>query len=363
MCNIAGYAGPRRAAPILIDLMRRQEYYEGGVCTGITTVHEGRIYTAKVVGNLDTLLRETGALDLPGTVGIIHSRSGGVDVEHAHPFHDAREHLSFGANGSFRTTDTPEYRAVTREFMERYLKNGVPLRSAINKYPDTMFSLSDGRTCHGAETYALRMGEFCDGGDTLAQAMVKAFAERPNGFVGIAVRAEEPDRVVVGKMNCPMSVGIVGDESYIATTQLAFPEDIRFDSLTVLPQATVTEIGAGKIIAHHEIPGLRVEQLTPEIFDCGYKIITEYLTGKRDDPKTTWDLEHLHTGEWRHLIFHEPYSDCIFPREDALFKPYAELSYCVLQKLAKEGRLHRILDKQTECEPGHEYPQYRFWVE
>ena len=41
MCNIAGYIGKKQAAPILIDMIRRQEHYDGSAGTGIATVHNG----------------------------------------------------------------------------------------------------------------------------------------------------------------------------------------------------------------------------------------------------------------------------------------------------------------------------------
>ena len=66
MCMIAGYAGPDRAAPILIEMLRKIEYFDGGRSTGIATVHEGKLYTAKINGNLDRFLRETdGAAPFP----------------------------------------------------------------------------------------------------------------------------------------------------------------------------------------------------------------------------------------------------------------------------------------------------------
>ena len=63
MCNIAGYIGKKQAAPILLDLLRRQECYDGGAGTGIATIHEGKLYFRKVLGDVETLLR-----DYPDTV-------------------------------------------------------------------------------------------------------------------------------------------------------------------------------------------------------------------------------------------------------------------------------------------------------
>ena len=66
MCVIAGYSGNKRAAPILIEMMRKTEYIDGGLSTGIATIHEGKLYVRKVLGDTDMLVRETDALDLPG---------------------------------------------------------------------------------------------------------------------------------------------------------------------------------------------------------------------------------------------------------------------------------------------------------
>ena len=37
---IAGYSGNRRAAPILIEMIRREQFFDGGKVTGIVTIHE-----------------------------------------------------------------------------------------------------------------------------------------------------------------------------------------------------------------------------------------------------------------------------------------------------------------------------------
>ena len=85
MCVIAGYTGKKRAAPLLVEMMKKTEYIDGGLSTGIATIHEGKLYTRKVLGDVATLLRETDALSLPGTTGIIHSRTSNNFLSHAHP--------------------------------------------------------------------------------------------------------------------------------------------------------------------------------------------------------------------------------------------------------------------------------------
>ena len=59
------------------NAQKKTEYFDGGLSTGIATIHEGKLYTAKVIDDVDTLLCETDAINFPGTTGIIHSRTGG----------------------------------------------------------------------------------------------------------------------------------------------------------------------------------------------------------------------------------------------------------------------------------------------
>ena len=50
MCNIAGYSGSKQAAPILLEMLRKQQAYDGDVCTGVATIHEGKLHYRKIVG-------------------------------------------------------------------------------------------------------------------------------------------------------------------------------------------------------------------------------------------------------------------------------------------------------------------------
>ena len=77
MCNIAGYAGSRQAAPILLEMLRRQEYYDGNISTGVVTIHEGTLYYRKMVGTVEELTQKSDVLELPGTIGIAHTRPSG----------------------------------------------------------------------------------------------------------------------------------------------------------------------------------------------------------------------------------------------------------------------------------------------
>lgn len=358
MCNIAGYVGEKRAAPILLEMIRRQQYYDGGAGTGIATIHNGKIYTAKVVGDVDELIRSTDAMNFPGTIGIAHSRPGGDDVEHMHPFLDFSGKLALVANGVFGITNTPEYMDLTTQIVNSYLARGLRPRSAIADDGSGMFRLPDNTCYHGTETYALRTGELCETGMPLEKALATALSERPNGFVAVAIHTDTPDRIVIGKMNCPMSVGLVGNEAYIATTQFGFPEDQTFDTVIQPPYGVVASVGAGAVtVTRHRIENMRMELTTADIYKKAYDRIEAYLRGQKDSPKNLWDLERMQDTEWRDL-WQEPYCDCVFQKEGALFKPIPELNYNVLYAMHKEGKLRRTLGLRNG-----RYPMYHFYLD
>ena len=87
MCNIAGYVGTRPAAPILLEMMIKEQGFDAGYYAGIATIDNGKIRYEKLVGHAQMLIDEKNALSLPGTIGICHGRSrGSGGVEWAHPF-------------------------------------------------------------------------------------------------------------------------------------------------------------------------------------------------------------------------------------------------------------------------------------
>ena len=100
MCNLAAYAGTRPAAPILLELLERQEGLWSGHFSGISTVYGGKVHTARICGNSRRLRLETDAENLPGTVGIAHSRTPGTTPTAAwsHPF-PVGDSLAYCANG------------------------------------------------------------------------------------------------------------------------------------------------------------------------------------------------------------------------------------------------------------------------
>src|SRR3954469_3908516 len=87
MCGIVGYVGPGRAAPILIEGLRKLEY-RGYDSAGLA-IHDGQgLELMRAVGKLDNLARAIEGKKLDGTMGIGHTRwatHGRPSEPNAHP--------------------------------------------------------------------------------------------------------------------------------------------------------------------------------------------------------------------------------------------------------------------------------------
>jgi glucosamine 6-phosphate synthetase-like amidotransferase/phosphosugar isomerase protein len=223
MCNMAAYIGNRRAAPLLLDMIERQEGFAGGYYTGIATIDSGKLHWAKVVGDAATLCRETEARDLPGNVGIVHSRSkSGGDREWAHPFVDCKEQLAYVANGALGNF---EGKRDADGVGKRLVEEGHRFRSSISPRIGSYPVLPDGSCVHSSDLMChLIESRIKDCGDPV-QAMREAFKLLPAEIAGLAVHLDTPDCVLASRINQPLMIARTGDSTCVATTAFAFHQD------------------------------------------------------------------------------------------------------------------------------------------
>lgn len=343
MCNIAGYTGNRRAAPILIEMLKREQYFDGGVCTGIATIHEGKLYHAKVVGNVDELLKQTDAINFPGTVGIAHSRPGGTLASQAHPFVDADEKLALVLNGTLRGAGVPEFFEHSRDIMQAFLDRGIPIRSAIDRNGKHL-TLSNGLSYHDTEPYALMAGDNYKKGMPLDKALGEAIDELPADIVTLAIHVNEPGTIAVGRITRPMSIGVGDGETFLATTAIAFPENVKLRAVTYAPPATVCKATPGAFeITPHALKNVAVEDITPDKYHKAYTRLESLLIGMKDNPLS---LYHFYSyTAWRD-IWSRPFVECKYVKEGDLLKPTADLTYRILYSFYKEGRLRGVLKEK-----------------
>ena len=326
MCNIAGYAGQRRAAPILIEMLKRQEFYDGGMSTGIATIHEGKIHWRKVVGDVETLLRETDALELPGTVGIIHSRPGGDHLHFGHPHISTSERVASVHNGGscVPTDERVRRRAICDGLVERGHRflSAVKLSQESGSYP----TLSSGETVAVGEAFVNFFEDRVNAGLSHEAAMSLASETFYMDLVSVLITADAPDRIYAQRVSTPMNYAIGEGETYIATSRFAFPDALQEKSMS-LPLANVCIIERGQVtvtdVCHQ---GEKVAEITPKVFAEAYRQIEALLMEK----ETTYPEVEVYITKNFADIWPEKHSQT----------QRAQLGYEVLYQFYREGRLH-----------------------
>ena len=101
MCGIIGYVGSKKAAPILLECLKKLEY-RGYDSAGLCTISNSKSFTEKDIGKLDEIEKKVDFSSMEGTIGISHCRwatHGSVTKENAHPHSDTEERISIVHNG------------------------------------------------------------------------------------------------------------------------------------------------------------------------------------------------------------------------------------------------------------------------
>ena len=239
MCNLSGYVGSERAAPVLIEMARKQEGFAGGFYTGIATVSDGAIHCAKVIGDLSVLLNVTDAADFPGSVGILHSRTrSGGGRDWAHPFVSSSGRLAYMSHG-----DVGAFRSLwdDSDVAVELFRKGVDFTSRDQSpQGDYEMALPDGSVVHGAEVM-FNLIEGAVTGDP-SQDLSHAFCRFPAEIAGAMVHVDAPDRLFASRINKPLVVGMGRHGACLATTAMALPEPCRLRR-EIEPKASVS-IGA-----------------------------------------------------------------------------------------------------------------------
>lgn len=366
MCIIAGYSGKETAAPILIEMLKKTEYIDGALSTGIATTHEGKLYTRKVLGDVDTLLRETDALSLPGTTGIIHSRTGNDYLSHAHPFTSEDEELALVLNGTSWGCGNSEFYDVQNAIMDGFLDRGIKIKSAV-KLPDGKTSpqmLKNGMAYHDTEPYALIIGDAVKNSPSetiandIARAAKDAIETLPLDIINLSVHARLPDTITVATVTRPMAIGYGDGETYLATCAIAFPEEIASRPVTFLPPTTVAQATpSGLKICSVGLKDTRVEQIDYRVAKKVREDMERVFGGKKDNPQSIYALPLI--TEWDNM-WQKPLVDSKYVLENSRLKPIGPAIYEGLWSFYKEGRLHMTIGPKDN-KPGEKIT--KFWIE
>ena len=372
MCLIAGYSGTKNAAPILIDMLKKIEYYDGGRATGIATIHEGKLYVEKAGGDVEMLLRTTDALNLPGTTGFIHSRPYFDYMSTTQPFFDNSGELALIENGTREGTGNDEFFAEIRKCMDDFLDRGIKGDTSYDISPKEwpLYYTKDGKGFYYVEPFAMFVGDMVKDvssdklRDALALAVKKNHERFPTDNITLSIHSKLPDTITIGTVSRPMSVLEADGETYLASCAIAFPEDVN-GKVTHLPMCSVSQVTPkGLEFYSKEFETVRVEQVSDKILQHLCVEMEKNLTGKKDKPLMLMDIQRFIPKD----MWSEPLVDCKYVKQKGMLKPLTATVYQAFWNLHKEGRLRSELGTVLSRERQGLWPTKdcyftRFWLE
>jgi glucosamine--fructose-6-phosphate aminotransferase (isomerizing) len=238
MCGIVGYVGPRRAAPILMDGLRRLEY-RGYDSAGIALIDQETVNIHKEVGRVGALAQAL-PKEPQGNTGIAHTRwatHGGVTQANAHPHPDSELGIAVVHNGIIDNDDV---------LRQRLVQLGVEFRS------ETDTEVLPHLIRHH---YA---------GDP-REAVVAALREIRGTYGVVVAFAEHPGLIVAARNGSPLVVGLGDGENFVAsdphalvlhTRRVIFMEDREIAVITAAEVNTFVLDGSEAIHTVEELEAL-----------------------------------------------------------------------------------------------------------
>ena len=346
MCNIAGYAGKENAAPILLEMLRRQAPYDGDMSTGVATIHEGKLYYRKIVGDVDTLIRETDVLSLPGTIGIAHTRPSGTPGEvPQHPNLNMDETMALVTNG---TTPRTKYCHLWDEAADLLDANGYRfVHHGPNPKDKSPKIARNGEHVSPAEARVHLVDYYLKQGKTPTCALALACGHMISDNVSVMIHENYPDSIYLLRSTRPMTLAMRDGNTYIATCRFGLPQEVREDAVDLpLHHACIVKRD-GYTVTSDKMEAEKVSEMTPFTYYEGYKRLEALL--KAGTPLYFDELEFA-VGDMRDLW-----------EGDHTYVQHARLVYDLLYQFDREGRLRREMRVQ-ERKNGKRH-RYYMWLE
>jgi len=215
MCGIVGGVADRNIVPVLIEGLKRLEY-RGYDSAGIAVLDDaGHLQRLRTVGKVRALEDALVQMPIRGRIGIAHTRwaTHGVPSErNAHP------HLSRGIA------------VVHNGIIENYEELREPLKRAGYQFS----SETDTEViAHRVHFHHQTLGD-------LFKAVRATVAELEGAYALAVVSEQEPERIVIARVGCPVVIGLGVGENFVASDVAALlPVTRRF---IFLDEGDVAEI-------------------------------------------------------------------------------------------------------------------------
>jgi glucosamine--fructose-6-phosphate aminotransferase (isomerizing) len=201
MCGIFGCVLKEgNAAPIIHASLKRLEY-RGYDSVGVATISNGEIHVKKDQGKIDDVHRMLNLDDLPGTVGIGHTRwaTHGAPLKvNAHPHADCSGQIVVVHNG--------------------IIENFSELKFELENRGHVFVSKTDTEViAHLIEEKIKRNSSL-----SLADAVLEAVKELDGSYALAVLSAKEPDKVICARNESPLVIGVNENAVYCASDIPAF---------------------------------------------------------------------------------------------------------------------------------------------
>jgi len=258
MCGIVGYVGPKQAAPILLQGLKRLEY-RGYDSAGVALLNGNGLHVIKRPGKLSALIETIDAAKPTGTCGIAHTRwatHGAPNQSNAHPHTSANGDIALVHNGIIE--NAPGIRAQLA---------GVGYQFVSETDTEAVVHLIDHLWAEGAPL----------------EEAVAAALRRVEGAYGIAViSSRDPGKIVVARQGSPLLIGVGSQGEMLAGSDAA------------------AVIGLTRDVVYLDDGDYAVLQAD------GYRTFRlEGVEVNRSVHEVTWDLEAIERGSYEHFMLKE----------------------------------------------------------
>jgi glucosamine--fructose-6-phosphate aminotransferase (isomerizing) len=201
MCGIFGcILEEKNAAPIIHAALKRLEY-RGYDSVGEATLHEGKLHVKKDQGKIDDVHRLRNLDDLPGSIGIGHTRwaTHGAPLQvNSHPHTDCNEQIAVVHNG--------------------IIENFDELRTDLENHGHTFKSKTDTEVVPHLIEEILRNNPSLG----LTGAVAEAVKKLQGSYAIAVISSEEPDKIVCVRNESPLVIGVNEKDVFFSSDIPAF---------------------------------------------------------------------------------------------------------------------------------------------
>jgi glucosamine--fructose-6-phosphate aminotransferase (isomerizing) len=201
MCGIFGCVLKEgNAAPLIRASLKRLEY-RGYDSVGIATISDGKIFVKKDQGKIDDVNKLINLDDLPGSIGIGHTRwaTHGAPLKiNSHPHADCTGQITVVHNG------------IIENFME--------LKSELQNLDHTFVSKTDTEVIPHLIEQTLKQNPHMPFVNAVQESL-----KRIEGSYALAIiSTKEPDKIICARNESPLVIGVNGNGVYCASDIPAF---------------------------------------------------------------------------------------------------------------------------------------------